>query len=159
MTEKEDAFWDTFSGKSPIPQESAEQMLKRLDKKTLEKEQADWKHALSNRTWRTKDGRYIAIDEMDDNHLLNSYNLVERNIKKYFDAAGFDQEEIEEYMTEVKKIGATKSSQVNKALGAQLVGYKYLSEEVVERQLHLKKAEEVFNLFDDIIKSKDDDEA
>lgn len=141
---------------------AAEQMLKRLEAKALAEESKSFKEALGNRVWRTRDGRYIDFDKMDNNHLMNSYNLVERNIINYLAAAGYDEEEKNTIMSDMlhKKLDDIPPV-VKKALGDQMMGYRFLYAEIIGRNLFQvkleKAADDVFDVFDDIINSKPDD--
>lgn len=163
MNTIEDYFDNEDYFDSPEEDESeelAEAMLKRLEKKEQAKASKNFKSSLSEKVWRTKDGRYIDIKAMDDNHLLNSYHMVERNIKGYLKInSTYTGAEIDILLNnDLSELAQT----FRIALGSQVSGYKFLKEEITERNLFGRRLSEAtddaFSIFDDIINSKEEDD-
>ena len=167
MSEKDqDHFWNsTFNPDtaSDINQEHAEAMLKRLEKKAMAQNNKSFSEAIGDKVWRTRDGRYINISAMDDNHLMNSYRKLEDTFNKYFKAnrTEFTNGAIKDYLDQVRNEGTMSNSRLNAVFGDQVKAYRYLHEEIVKRNLFQKKlseeADSAFDVFNEIINSKPDD--
>jgi hypothetical protein len=145
----------------PDPQET-ESLLKKLEAKALAEANQSFNASLGHKVWRTKDGRYINFSQMEDKHLMNSYNLVEKNITKYLKKSlqSTDEDGVIATLLNHAKNREFKGfpPATLKALGDQLHGYYFLYQEINERGLYQKllteAAEDAFNVFDDIINSK-----
>lgn len=151
-----DTFEDMF--KDPPDDEHAEALLKVIEKKAREDAKKSFSEALSDRVWRTADGRYVDMNKMSDNHLLNAYNLVAKNLTSFL-SRFTDYDTIKKTLDDIAN---GKFDMVDKtAIMAQAKGYHYLSEEIKHRGLFQKlleqSANEAFDVFNDIINSKPDD--
>lgn len=156
-------FEDAWGESPNINQEHAEAVLKRLEKKAMAQNNKSFSEAVGNKVWRTKDGRYINMSAMDDNHLMSSYRKLEDTFNKYFRAnhAGYGKESIKAYLEDARTIGHMNNTKLNAVFGDQAKAYRYLHEEIVKRNLFQKKlseeADSAFDVFNEIINSKPDD--
>lgn len=141
---------------------ASEELLKRLEKKALAEKQAEFKEAVGKKVWRTADGRYLNMSEMTDNHLLNAFHVVEKNINAYLSKTNYNTPESREKAFATLRIGkeAEIPLHIRTALGTQIKGYKHLYDEIQERNLFQKTLEkETDNIFDLLNNlSKDNDE-
>lgn len=136
----------------------AEEILKRMD--ALQDEQQkkandSFKEAIKGKTWRTKYGKFIQINEMDDNHLLNSFKMIRNNLETAARKAGVPEDQIDKELESVDN-----ALEVN--LSSQEKAYRFLKEEIDRRGLFQKKLEQSFNdtidVFNQIISNRQDDD-
>ena len=140
---------DKIYFRPPEKDSVAEDLFDRIEKKNLAESQAQFEDSITEKVWRTKDGRYIEISKMDDNHLFNSFKITSNNLLKVA---------VDEGYTNIGNFIKGSTSRLDKSYTVTLINsYTYLKEEMSKRNLQEKKAEEVFDLFDNIINSREDD--
>jgi muconolactone delta-isomerase len=141
--------------------EAAEAMLKRLAAQEQSKANRSFKEGLGAKVWRTRDGRYVDFEKMDDNHLMNSYNLVERNIKTSLNSTITHEGEADIVLQCIINDKPFDAG-LKRGLGEQIKGYKFLHDEIMKRNLFGRKleqaTEEVFDIFESIINSKPEED-